>query len=794
MTTLRIAARRLAEQVHRRGDLHFHYDRAVLGEEGIAAQRRLAATGAWQQEVAVNGEFALDAYTLKVRGRIDLLDETAALPTLVEVKSTRTDLSRLHAHLGGVHLAQLKLYAHMYAAAKGWRQLRLRVQYVHLDSQDTTPYDCDCSADELQDFFRATCTSFLTWRAALDEWRSKRDAAAKLTPFPFDGYRPGQRALAAAAFRGHRDSTPLICEAPTGLGKTAATLFPALQAMAHGHTDRVLYLTARGTGQAAAVNTLRALRTAGAALRQVQIIAKEKVCLTPGAPCAPETCTYAAGHFDRAPAALLAVNDCTEVGALELQQIGRAHHVCPFELSLAAARWADVVICDYNYVLDPVIRSASVVAEGARRTSVLIDEAHQLPDRTREMYSATLSRRGLLAAVKVAGKVIGRAVDHLAKTMKTLLRAAGTGSVQEGVLIADETQLARALLAFNEACAPEIGADSAPALMEAYFHTSQWRSLDYMATVTPYAVIARVEADDLVFVRYCIDPAIPAALALKPFRSVQAFSGTLPGEQRLGLPGRPKWLRLGSPFPSEHLGVFLVRDLSVYFRDRANTVARLAGLVCDLCAARSGNYLVFVPSFAYVELLSGALAAITAHAAHGVVADANAEAAAIAPSNTMEIFAQTRQMDDAKRSEFIARFADDGTTRLGIAATGGVFSESVDLAGDRLIGVIVVGIALPPRSLERELVREACGEQGDAHAYQYPALIRVLQTAGRLIRAASDRGVLCLVDARFAAQPYRQLLPGHWQIQQVPCREVGNAAARFWASTAVATSQRGECE
>ena len=694
--------------------------------------------------------------------------------------------------------------------------MRLRLHYVHLDAAVTAQHDIDISATELQQFFASSCTAYLTWRAALDAWRAARNAALKLTPFPFPGYRPGQRQLAAAAFRGHRDGTALICEAPTGLGKTAATLFPALQALAHGHADRVLYLTARGTGQAAALTTLQTLRAGGATLRQVQIIAKEKVCLTPGAACAAETCSYAAGHFDRAPAAIAALHEFTEVGMTQLQHIGRSHCVCPFELSLAAARWADVVICDYNYVLDPVIRSANVIAEGARRTSVLIDEAHQLPDRIREMYSATISWRSLRAVVKVAGKTTGRAADRLASTLKSLWRSARRSSDgdtipgEAGVLIVDGEKFERELTVFLDQCTLEVAADSDPALTEAYFQAIAWRALDRIAQIAPYGVIAREQDDDIVLLRYCIDAAIPARLALKPFRSVQAFSGTLPGDQSLGLPGNPNWLRLGSPFPPEHLGVFVVRDLSVYFRDRERTVLRLAAMVRELCAARAGNYLVFVPSFVYADMLLAAL--LTTSSAPDRVLHGE-------PQQPLECFAQSRQMDDAQRSEFIARFAADGKPRLAVAVTGGVFSESVDLTGERLIGVIVVGIALPPRSLERELVRRACLERsasalhdadadadadadddddddadtkcddedrarneaaGDALAYQYPAMIRVLQTAGRLIRAASDRGVLCLVDARFTTPPYRTLLPEHWRPQTVPAARIGAAAAAFW--------------
>ena len=818
VTAVRIAARRLAEQMHRSGDVHFHYDRAVLGEEGIAAQRQLAAGGPWQCEVPVTAEYVDEAYVLKVSGRIDMVDETAALPCLVEVKSTRSDLSRLHAHLGNVHWAQLKLYGHMFALARGWRQLRLRLHYLHLDTGASAHHDQDCSAAELQTFFATTCAAYVAWRAELDGWRRKRDATLKATAFPFSGYRVGQRALAVAAFRAHRDGAGLVCEAPTGLGKTAALVYPALQAIAHGHADRVLYLSARGTGQAAALDTLRSLRAQGAALRQVQIIAKEKVCLTPGAACAAETCRYAAGHFDRAPAALVALRGHAEVGLVELQAVGRDHCACPFELSLAAARWADVVVCDYNYVLDPVIRSASIIAEGARRTCVLIDEAHQLPDRTREMYSATISRDAILAAAKVAGQIgakpIARAATRLARTMKTLAgsrtktlataahdqpvaaRDARAAAADEAVLIDDAAPFDRDLAAFIAACAPWIDATSPAVLTDAYFQATLWRATDRTAAVTPYAVISRWQGRDAVYTRYCIDPSIPAALSLKPFRSVQAFSGTLPGRQPLGIPGDPPPLRFGSPFPAGHLGVFVVRDLSVYFRDRAGTVARLARLVCDLCAARAGNYLVFAPSFAYVELLATALAECAATLAEGAASRAEgaasrAEGAAsrVEGAPGFEQFSQARHMDDAQRAEFIARFVADGRTRIGIAATGGVFGESVDLAGERLIGVIVVGIALPPRSLERELVRAAEGDEGEARAYQYPAMIRVLQTAGRLIRSAQDRGVLCLVDARFAAQPYRGLLPTHWRTELVPGRDIGAAARAFWQRAAVPTAE-----
>ena len=806
---LRVSVRRMAEALFRSGDLHFLYDAAVLPDEGQQAHRRLAARLGGEQEVRVEHRVVQADIQLRVGGRIDLLQaldpaqHDGARVRVCEFKSTRSDAARLHAHWASVHWAQVGLYAAMLVeagqlveAGEASDVIELALHYVHVDTDEAKVFHRRATRAELRLLLDDACTRWLDVVRARQAWRARRDASLATLPFPHPAYRPRQRALAAAAYRAHRDGTTLLCEAPTGLGKTLSFLFPALKAMADGHTSRLFYLTARGTGQRSAIDALATLAGAGAQLRPVQLVARDKACLTPGAACTGDECMYARGHHDRVGGALEALRARAQAFAEDMLAVARAHVVCPFALSLAHAAEADVVVCDYNYVLDPFVRSARLLADDARHTSVLLDEVHQLPERAQEMHSAALRAStfrdaavGAPRGTRTLLRDIARRVDGLLAGVRgAAIAPAPMSTPAPSIALAEAmdavAELDHQLARFSERALPLLTPEQAPAFRAAFLAATAWRAVQAFTDRAPYALVA---GDEGSLQRLCIDASALVAGSLAPFRSVQAFSATLPGggtAPPLGLPEPFAHWQVPPVFPARNMATFVLTDIDVTLKARAGTLTRLATTLAGLIATRAGNYLVFVPSFAYLEALADAFVAGLAAASAGVDPDA-------AP----ECFVQQRGSDDAARAAFLARFRDDGRTRVGFAVTGGLFGESVDLPGGALIGVVIVGVSLAPPTPARDLLRAHLRSGGardaDAVAYDIPAMVRVRQTAGRLIRTPEDRGVLVLVDARFAHPRFRRWLPGHWALQPVAADALAAAATEFWACDDLAGTRGG---
>lgn len=789
MTVFRVDVRTLAETLYRRGDLHFAYDAAVLPSEGIAAHRELAQHTAADAEVTVRARFVCGDDSLDVRGRIDAVELTQRTLVVHEFKATRSEVERVHAHWREVHFGQAALYAALWLrqapAETVVDTVTLTLHYLHVDSRAQRRFTRQCATADLQAQLAAAAAAWLAKVRRRAQHRARRDAALATMAFPLGSFRPYQRALAAAAFRAHRDSQALVCEAPTGLGKTWAFVFPALKAMAAGHSARVLYLTARGTAQDGVLDSLRAVADRSASpLRVVQLTAKDKVCFTPGAPCTGEACVYARGYYDKLPNALadLAAQGIADRAAVVAT--ARAHVVCPFDLALAVAPDADLVVCDANYVLDPFVRSARVIGAAAKQTAVLIDEVHRLPERAREMHSITVPVAVFGAAASHAPRGVRTLLRTLAKRIARLARDAATaGPANSGSdewLIVDAAaspreddgrvtvlaQLDQDLAELERKALPLLATAPDETLRQAFFAASGWRAARAFAQHAPYALLAAGDATTARLSYVCLDASPLVRQCLAGFRTVQGFSATLPGGARLpplGFPDAVVEWQVPPVFPAEHLGLFALA-LDVSLRGRAQSVSAVAAAIAVTAAGRPGNYLVFAPSFDYL----------------GQLADAVALAAPQAVC-----LRQIRAADDAARGDLLAALVDDGVTRILFAATGGVFAEAIDLGGGRVRGVVVVGVGLAPPNRRDELLREhlaaAAPEIALAATYDVPAMIRVRQAVGRLLRAPEDRGVALLIDRRFAQPRFAQWLPAQWRPQWCHATTLADAIAAFWA-------------
>ena len=814
-----LPVRWLAEFTHRVGDLYAYRGGPTKASEGIATQRRQQRDRppSYRTEVAVRLDFKLDAYGLdyRLQGRVDGLD-LAVDPALVEeFKTTRTDPALVHRHDGPVHWAQAKLYAAMLAEEHSERMnWRLRLLYCHPDSGQVQAFEERQNAAELVAFLKATLARFADLIGRLLAHQTQRDAWLAERAFPFPSYRPHQRATARRCYQAFANGESLLLEAPTGSGKTVTLLYAALKSLPTTEAAKLLFLTGRGTGAAAAEAALGLLDGGRGRIRRITLAAKEKQCLAKqwlptnetadvgatlgrlthsrSTPCDAQLCPYAKGYFDKRNAALAALRCEPAISPERVREIGRFHEVCPYELSLDAALEADVVIGDYNYVFDPIVSLQRFA--GGEDIHLLVDEAHQLSGRAQEMLSVSLHRSTVKAALREGPPApISKGLRGMDRALVELRRRTIHPA---GARIDPPAALTRAVERFLKALhGDEIRLDRFPAAQAAALAAQRWQRGEGWRRADAFVYLLHTSRREIEVVLQCLDPSTHLAEVLARYRSSVRFSGTLsplPLYNALHGLGDAPAERAGSPFRSRQLAVLLVWDINTYFNSRQKSMRQLVDLTSDIAASHPGHYLLAFPSYSYlngfVQAAQGALPPAALHA-------------------------QGQDMPDPERAAFVDAFTAAAPPAFAAVVLGGVFAESVDFAGfldgrtgssgqlgveaggpgvegkglDRagfqLSGVLVVGAGLPPPSLARtsqESYFDAKSGNGVEVAYLQPAMTKVLQVAGRLLRSPSDRGVLCLIDPRFRHAEQQRFFPAHWRPQPVRSAEVGVAVANFW--------------
>ena len=795
-----VAVRELVEFVLRRGDLAGRGEfsapgRALAGTRGHQRVQRARPAG-YEPEVLIAETVAGEGFELRISGRMDgvwvtgdgvVVEEIktvmgkGAAPVKARGKRKREgdgslalfSASESAGAAGGaasgpgragdalvpdaLHWAQAKMYAAMLARQRGLSTVGVLLSYLDLTTEAVTEFRETFSAVELRALFEAVAGEYLVWAQRQWVWWRTRDASIATLEFPHRGFRPGQRELAVAVYRTIRDGGRLFASAPTGIGKTISVLFPAAKALGEGRVEKIFYLTAKTVGRAVAEQALADLRAKGLRLRAVTLTARDKVCVSDGRPCDVKTCPRAVGYHDRVKPALVAALDREALDREALAGIAAQHQVCAFALALDASRWADVIIGDYNHVFDPSAYLREHFGGEGREFLFLIDEAHNLIDRAREMFSAEMTLAEIVAvrrAVKTALPACGRALGALQRAFAAPLLPAGAEPAASGELVSHAApgdwvplvarlqQEAERWLAQNE---PTPWRE---ALTQLYF-----RANAFVRTVAGFDerfVTIFTPGADARLRLFCLDPSRLIAEALERGRAAVFFSATLtPLEffrDSLGGEAGDRLVQLASPFPPENLVVRVETGIATDFKQRESTYDAVVAALQQFVGERAGNYLVYFPSYKY-------LAAVTERWREGEPA--------------VRLLVQTSGMGEAERAAFLAQFqADNAGTLVGCAVLGGVFGEGIDLVGERLIGVAVVGVGLPQVCLERELIRQfyaTRGGRGFEFAYQFPGMNRVLQAAGRVIRSETDRGAVLLIDARFAQRRYRELMPTWWR-------------------------------
>lgn len=708
-----------------------------------------------------------------------------------EIKTTSLPFTKLTEDFNRSHWAQALCYAYICAQKEDLPQVGVRLTYFQIDTEEIRYYRRRFSRAFLEDFMARLLEKYRVWADWRRDWEEGRDRAAEALAFPFAAYRPGQRHMAAAVYRTIRDEGRLLCEAPTGIGKSMSVLFPAVKAMGEGRGEKLFYLTAKTVAREAAEKALAVLRAGGARLKSVTLTAKDKICFLERRACNPEACPYADGHFDRVNEALYdLLNRADSLDRSAVEAAARAYRVCPYELSLDLTLFCDCVICDYNYVFDPEASLKRFFGGEGGDFVLLIDEAHNLVERAREMYSAELRKSALLALKKRMGHGapgLSAALGRLHRALLSLKKeceaedspytrvpsstavgktAAYTGpDLPEGLL--------REAGRFSAACEAWLADRPQPApeweeeLLELYFavltftRTAALFDAHFLSCVHvgPRYVVARL---------MCLDPSALLSAQMDKCRAAVLFSATMtPMDYFAALlgAGEAGRLSLPSPFAPERLGLYLADRISTRYKDREKGYGRIADLIHAAVAARDGRYMVYFPSYQYLQ------------AVHGVFRENYPQ---------YETIVQQTDMDEEARSAFLRRFQQGaaGETLVGFGVLGGLFAEGVDLKGDRLIGAVIVGVGLPQVGPRQEIIRRYFDKEkkGFAYAYRFPGWHKVLQAAGRVIRDEEDKGVVLLIDDRFATGAYRTLYPPHWRhMRRVEDADgLSKALAAFW--------------
>lgn len=746
-----IAVRALCEFTAKTGDLDLRFTPSPTALEGIVGHRTVASrrSATYQNEVALQGQYR----QLTVRGRADGYEPEQN--RLEEIKTYRGELERMPANHRQLHWAQAKIYGWLMCQKLRLAHINLVLVYFDIVGEQETSLVETWSATALEDFFNVHCGLFLHWAEQEMAHRDARNQGTQALRFPHPDFRPGQRHLAESVFKAVSTGRCLMAQATTGIGKTLGTLFPMLKAWVPQQLDKVFFLTAKTPGRKLALDAAQVLVDSGDGLplRVLEMIARDKACEHLDKACHGESCPLARGFYDRLPAARAAASKVTLLNQAALREIALEHQVCPYYLSQEMARWADLVVADYNYYFDFSALLFGLAQASQWKVAVLVDEAHNLVERGRQMYSASLDQSTLDSVRKTAPEALKRSLRRVNREWNALHKEQ-VAPYQAYAGVPDK--LLQALASCTAAIGDYLnehpqGLDGA--LQGFYFDALQFnRVAELFDEQFLFDISQREARGKRSLSRLCLRNVVPAGFIrprLTAARSVVMFSATLDPQRfytdMLGLPPGTVWVDVESPFRAEQLKVQIVSQISTRFVHRQASLGPIVELMADQYMARPGNYLAFFSSFDYLQQVQQLLAEQW-------------------PQITQ--WAQSRGMDETQRQAFLDRF----TTRsqgIGFAVLGGAFGEGIDLPGARLIGAFIATLGLAQLNPVNEQLKQRMTVlfgAGYDYTYLFPGVQKVVQAAGRVIRTQQDQGVVMLIDDRFGEPKVQQLLPRWWSV------------------------------
>lgn len=781
-SVLTLSVRELVEYSLRSGSIHsvfFSSNRMLDGIEGHkSVQQKRPST--YKSEVSISGAISFQGYSITLRGRIDGLFRSLDHFVLEEIKTTSRPLSSITRDDNPHYWAQAKCYAYLYSKEHDLSSIVVQLCYFNIDTKKERTFSEVCNFNELETFVFSLLGDYLSWIKLVINEREKRDfSLSSFLSFPFPQFRKGQKQMIDFV-RSHISSGQIaFCQAPTGIGKTIAVLYPAIEYLQSDPSAQIFYLTSKTTQKAIAEKTLDLLRKKGLKIKSVTLTAKSQICFKEKSVCDPSLCEYADGHFDRINDAIKDIFSKDSFTRKRITKYAQKHRVCPFEFSLDLSLFSDCIICDYNYLFDPRVKLKRFFDFNSGSYVFLIDEAHNLVERARNMFSAELNKRTFLLLKRKTKEIlphISKLLGALNKHMINFRKDCEQKGKRDIALLSPPKKdfirdLKKFIVESEKWLALNILTDFREELLELYFDVRSFLNIAELYDSNYVTYYSKQSKGDLLVKLFCIDPSILVNKELKKGHSSIFFSATLTpldyyvnllvGERRKNI------LELDSPFPPENFLVLINDTISTKYKDRNETFNEIVEAIVSFIETKKGNFMVYFPSYEYMQKVVPYVKEYER-------------------TRGMEIIVQDKEMKESDREIFLKKFHKHGKrTLVGFVVLGGVFGESIDLVGEKLSGVVVVGVGLPKICFERELMKnyfDAKMKQGFHYSYTFPGLNRVLQAVGRLIRTEKDRGVVLLIDDRFTNPTYKRLLPCYWRNVMIVknSKEISIHALEFW--------------
>ena len=749
----KVSIRNLVEFIMRSGSIDNRYVGSIKAVEGIKGHQKVQSSYGdnYSSEVPLKYIFSYDNIEIEVEGRADgiLIEEDNVV--IDEIKTTTRELLMIDENFNPLHWAQAKCYGFIYCNDNNLDSIDIQITYYNIESTNTRILRKTYSFKELKEFFLKLMDDYKYWCYEEVNWIEKRNKSIQELKFPFENYRRGQRELAVRVYKSIEDNINCFAQAPTGIGKTISTLFPSIKAMGEGHTSKIFYLTAKTITREVAEDTISLIKEQDLNLRSVTLTAKEKICNMDKVECNPEYCPYARGYFDRINSALKEIlTKYNDYSKESIKKMSKEFKLCPFELSLELTTLSDVIICDYNYIFDPSVYLKRFFDVKKTDYTFLIDEAHNLVDRAREMYSSTIYEEKILTAKKSISKK-HRGLLNSIKDILNYFKNESENFINSNSFVEEEEPKDLYILLMNflkfgdEYLSNSL--EKNDEFLELYFDIYEFILISEIYDKN-YVTLYKRDFTGINIKLYCVNPSKVIQEKMKKAKSNILFSATLIPmnyfKDMYGFQEHDHSVNLRSPFDINNRLIMIGDNISTTYTKRNETCDKIISYIVNCIEGKVGNYMVFFPSYKYMNMVSDKMKEQHAN---------------------INLLVQDNDMTEDEKEEFLNVFNEESKiTNVGFCVLGGHFSEGIDLTNDKLIGVIIVGVGMPQICIDRDIIKEHLNEHNNGfdYAYVYPGVIKVLQAAGRCIRTHEDRGVILLIDSRYSQKKYLDLLPRDW--------------------------------
>ena len=751
------SVRGIIEYVLKEGSIDDRYQGKNRAMEGTLAHQKLQKLnediyGNYNKEVKLEEEFIIDDISLIIEGRADgiIIDDDRVY--IEEIKSTFRDLIYIDEDYNDLHWAQGKFYAYIYALQNKLNEIYIKLSYFQIETEEVKSFDKKFQIKELEEFVYNILNEYKKMINLSLELKYERDKSIKKLKFPFETYRKGQKKLAVTCYNAIKEKSMLFAQAPTGIGKTISTMFPAVKSLGEGKGSRIMYLTAKTITRTVAEDTVELLKEKGLICRNITLTAKEKICFKEKTKCNPEYCEYAFNYYDKINEVIYSLlKEENNFSRSNIENYAEKYKVCPFELSLDLSLWCDLIICDYNYAFDPKARLKRFFEEDINSNILLVDEAHNLINRAREMFSSELYKKKVLDGSKI---VKGRA-RKLYKVLKDinsffigLRRELQEKEIKSFYKKEEYKELYKLLNKFLKECDEYLitaqNTEGYEEIKDLYFDIRGFISISELYDDN-YVTLVEEEKSDIKIKLFCINPSKNLGEVIRKSYSSIIFSATLtPLSYYINLLGgdiNSYRMRLPSPFDKENLKVYK-NPLNMRYRYRDKNIDKLCEIIKRFIEEEVGNYMIFLPSYEYLKKVYSRY--IELYGEEGTII-------------------QGESLTEAEKEEFLSNFYE-GANISAFCVIGGMFSEGIDLPGKKLIGSIIIGVGFPKISNETNIIKDYFNEEGFDYAYVYPGINKVMQALGRVIRREDDQGRVLLIDDRYFTRKYINLLPRDWQV------------------------------